>query len=92
MVEPILDIYKTVSPTTLLDAGDTLTVTQIVWNRNTALADAYDVQVRDPSGGPVKHLLPLAGFPALQAGVFLKAGSAAAEALAVDYIALYQLR
>ena len=51
-----------------------------------------DVQVRDPSGGPVKHLLPLAGFPALQAGVFLKAGSAAAEALAVDYIALYQLR
>jgi hypothetical protein len=51
-----------------------------------------DSQVRDTAGMPVKHLFPLAGCPALQAGVFLKAGSAAAESLAVDYIALYQLR
>lgn len=51
-----------------------------------------DSQVRDAVGFPVKHLFPLAGCPALQAGVFLKAGSTAVETLAVDYIALYQLR
>ncbi|MFN7802645.1 MAG: hypothetical protein ACK5TO_01435 [Planctomycetaceae bacterium] len=51
-----------------------------------------DSQVRDAVGFPVKHLFPLAACPALQAGVYLKAGANAAESLAVDYIALYQLR
>ncbi|MFN8858489.1 MAG: hypothetical protein ACK50P_23170 [Planctomycetaceae bacterium] len=51
-----------------------------------------DSQVRDATGLPVKHLFPLAGCPPLQAGVYLKAGSAASESLSVDYIALYQLR
>ncbi len=51
-----------------------------------------DAAVRDVNGQPVKHSVSLAAFPAIQAGVYAKAGSAASEIVSVDYIAAYQLR
>lgn len=51
-----------------------------------------DVQLRDTNGTPIVHTQLLASAAAMQAGVAMKIGSAAAESVYVDYIAAAQLR
>ena len=51
-----------------------------------------DVQLRDTNGTPIVHTQLLASAAAMQAGVGMKIGSAAAESVYVDYIGAYQLR
>ena len=51
-----------------------------------------DQPVRDAVGQPVKLVVSLAGFVALQAGAAVKAGTAAGETLLLDYFAVSQVR
>jgi len=51
-----------------------------------------DQPIRDAQGQSVKLVTSLAGFPALQAGGAVKAGSAAGETLLLDYFSASQLR
>jgi len=51
-----------------------------------------DVQLADANGVPIVHTQLLASAAAMQAGVAMKIGSAAAESVYVDYVSAYQLR
>ena len=49
-------------------------------------------QLVDVANRPIKHIVNYTAFPNLQVGVYVNAGAAASEVVAVDYVAAYQQR